>query len=412
MRHPALLLAALALSGCAAGAMPFGAAQQAGGARAQAASRDVVALLRQDNPVIAARDGGAGFDAKLAALAESPWRFFRGAGGIYYRDAAKAFPDAESIPLMGDLHLENMSAQPMGSGVGYDLDDFDDAFTGPARWEIARGATSVYLAAQALGFSQAPALEAYFDGYEKGLGAKAKTLAGPPDADDLGAPAQDAVKKAKKADRASWIAKYAAHGRLIASSKLKPLTGHEHDRLIALAQSSPAWRFGTVLDVGERFAGTASIGGRRWVFLTAGASPSDADDGLVEWKEEQAPVVSNVGWRVGTALAPAARVAGAARYFLPAQRDVPSAVSDGAMSLLQRPLGPDRADVGVADLKKPKDLEAQAKTLGLLAGRAHARSGHAPKLDAKQRGLLADFARREADQITADHAALVAARRR
>lgn len=412
MSHRLLIACALLVGGCAGG-LPTGAALQPSGLDAQQAlQRNVVALLRQDNPVIAGRDGGAGFEAKLAALTESPWRFFRGAAGLFYRDAARTFPDADSIPLMGDLHLENMSAMPMGEGVGYELDDFDDSFTGPARWEVARGATSVILGARALGFAEAPALTAYFEGYADGLKSKPKALAHPVDRDDLSEPAQDALKKAAKAEHAKWIAKYAERGRLLETEKLKPLPSPERERLMAAARQAGAWRYGEILDVASRLAGTASIGRRRFVFLTAGPGPAASDDGLVEWKEAQAPVVAGFGWRVSRALTPGARVAGAVRYFSPLLPEMPVAVADGTVSYVQRPLGPRQADVALTDLKSAKALARHAGTLGLLAGRAHARSGQAErlKLDATRRQAIAAFAERASAQVASDHAALVAAR--
>ncbi|HEY4064204.1 MAG TPA: DUF2252 family protein [Puia sp.] len=91
---------------------------------------------------------------KLAAMAENPFRFFRGTCHLFYEDLHAANPMPASPPawISGDLHLENFgSFKSDNRQVYFDLNDFDEAILAPAIWEIVRMTTSIFVAFDSLG---------------------------------------------------------------------------------------------------------------------------------------------------------------------------------------------------------------------------------------------------------------------
>lgn len=92
---------------------------------------------------------------KYEAMAENPFRFFRGTCHLFYEDLAAATPMPLS-PLTwicGDLHIENFGSY-MGDNklVYFDLNDFDEGVMAPASNEVSRMLTSIYVAFHTLKF--------------------------------------------------------------------------------------------------------------------------------------------------------------------------------------------------------------------------------------------------------------------
>lgn len=86
---------------------------------------------------------------KYKAMAESPFRFFRGSCHLFYEDlsALKTFPKSPLSWICGDLHLENFgSFKGTNRQVYFDLNDFDEAMLAPLNWELARVLCSIYVA--------------------------------------------------------------------------------------------------------------------------------------------------------------------------------------------------------------------------------------------------------------------------
>ncbi len=120
-------------------------------ARRQRLDRYVVAR-------IAAANRGRDTDVlprKFAALAESPFRFFRGTAHLFWDDWRRAPPDCDTGPrtwCCGDLHIENFGSFRGDNGLAYfDINNFDEAASGPALADPLRCLTSIWLAAAGLG---------------------------------------------------------------------------------------------------------------------------------------------------------------------------------------------------------------------------------------------------------------------
>ncbi|WP_316748608.1 DUF2252 domain-containing protein [Pedobacter gandavensis] len=86
---------------------------------------------------------------KYKAMAESPFRFFRGSCHLFYEDLSrvKNFPVSPLTWICGDLHLENFgSFKGNNREVYFDLNDFDESMLAPLNWEMVRMLSSIYVA--------------------------------------------------------------------------------------------------------------------------------------------------------------------------------------------------------------------------------------------------------------------------
>lgn len=115
---------------------------------------------------------------KYKAMAESPFRFFRGTCHLFYEDLSKvkSFPKSPLTWICGDLHLENFgSFKGTNRQVYFDLNDFDEAMLAPLNWELARILCSIYVAFDTLKLKKKRAeemaklfLEVYMDRLKSG----------------------------------------------------------------------------------------------------------------------------------------------------------------------------------------------------------------------------------------------------
>lgn len=111
-------------------------------------------VARMHAPVLARRPKL--LEMKYKKMNESPFSFFRGTPGLFYRDLAriegrKTASGARTI-LVGDLHVENFGSLAKRNGkLTVGLNDFDEATLGPARLDLLRMASSIVLAGKAAG---------------------------------------------------------------------------------------------------------------------------------------------------------------------------------------------------------------------------------------------------------------------
>jgi len=98
---------------------------------------------------------------KYQRMAESAFKFFRGAAIVQARDLAKARVSGISVQACGDCHLLNFGAfaSPERT-LMFDINDFDETFPGPWEWDLKRLGASFVLAARDRGFSTSTASEA------------------------------------------------------------------------------------------------------------------------------------------------------------------------------------------------------------------------------------------------------------
>lgn len=120
-------------------------------------SQDIIKLLEESD---ADRIPGL-IPVKYQRMAESPFKFFRGAAIIQARDLANALVSGIIVQACGDCHLMNFGgfATPERTFV-FDINDFDETFPGPWEWDMKRLGASLILAARDRSFSKQIAKDA------------------------------------------------------------------------------------------------------------------------------------------------------------------------------------------------------------------------------------------------------------
>ncbi|MFH8463049.1 DUF2252 domain-containing protein [Streptomyces sp. NPDC017991] len=90
---------------------------------------------------------------RYGRMLESPFRFYRGAASIMAADLGPVPNSGLTVQLCGDAHLLNfrLLASPERHLV-FDINDFDETWTGPFEWDVKRLAASFAIAARANGF--------------------------------------------------------------------------------------------------------------------------------------------------------------------------------------------------------------------------------------------------------------------
>lgn len=98
---------------------------------------------------------------KYEAMAENPFRFYRGTCHLFYEDLQKAeLPLSPHTWICGDLHIENYgSFKGDNKLVYFDMNDFDEALLAPASYDLLRMLTSIFIAFDSLGFEKERALK-------------------------------------------------------------------------------------------------------------------------------------------------------------------------------------------------------------------------------------------------------------
>ncbi|MCF3961576.1 DUF2252 domain-containing protein [Streptomyces fuscigenes] len=93
---------------------------------------------------------------RYARMAESPFRFYRGAAALMAMDLAGTPDTGLAVQLCGDAHLLNfrLLASPERRLV-FDINDFDETLPGPWEWDVKRLAASLVLAGRENGFDDA-----------------------------------------------------------------------------------------------------------------------------------------------------------------------------------------------------------------------------------------------------------------
>lgn len=93
---------------------------------------------------------------RVHRMLQSPFAFYRGTAAIQAADLAADAATGFDVALCGDAHIANFGiyASPQRALV-FDLNDFDEAASGPWEWDVKRLVTSVVIAARDNGFSAA-----------------------------------------------------------------------------------------------------------------------------------------------------------------------------------------------------------------------------------------------------------------
>jgi uncharacterized protein (DUF2252 family) len=217
---------------------------------------------------------------KYAAMAEGPFRFFRGTCHLFYEDLHAACFAAPS-PITwtcGDLHIENYGSYKADNRLVYfDMNDFDEGILAPAAWELVRMVTSIFVSFDSLGIADQDALQAarhFLQKYAAMLSVGKAFGIDPRTARGIVCSFLTAVEQRKQKE---LLKKHTTHKRsklLIApeyknvlsvnKALKKELAGHIDEWINTGKAASFEFK---VTDVTFRLAGTGSIGVKRYLFL-------------------------------------------------------------------------------------------------------------------------------------------------
>ncbi len=217
---------------------------------------------------------------KYKVMALNVFAFYRGTCHLFYEDmsAASPLPASPATWICGDLHPENFGSFKGDDQQEYfDLNDFDEAMLAPALWEVARMATSIFVAFDSLGLKKTDAEKAvrlFLDTYSNVL-VKGKSLSiDPRTARGVVYDFLNAVKKRKQKEllRRLAVPKKEKFVKLVIDDRHLQLDEGLKKELVSFLSAligkgevlSPDHK---VLDVVFRLAGTGSLGVKRYLFL-------------------------------------------------------------------------------------------------------------------------------------------------
>ncbi|MCM2580014.1 DUF2252 domain-containing protein [Streptomyces meridianus] len=393
---------------------------------------------------------------RYGRMAESPFRFYRGAAAIMAQDLAGTPQSGLRAQLCGDAHMLNfrLLASPERRLV-FDINDFDETLPGPWEWDVKRLAASLVIAARANGFDDLErsfivraAVRAYREGMRRlaGMG-HLEVWYSSAEFGQLGHLLSSKLRKGERERLTRAAAKARRHDNLQAFGKLTAEVDGERrfvpdpPLLVRLEDLLPDVERNTlelgirdlidrysrtlesdrrhlvaqyrVVDVARKVVGVGSVGTRCWIVLLLGR---DGRDPLIlQAKEADRSVLapyagesvhSNHGERVvcGQRLMQAT-----SDIFLGRQRV--HGIDGRQRDFYVRQLR-DWKGIAQPDLMELDTMRAFGEVSGATLARAHARSGDriaiAAYLGRSDRfdRALAEFAESYADQNERDHAAL------
>ena len=191
-----------------------------------------------------------------------------------------ALANGPKVNLHGDCHLENLGTYKTAQGeYAYDLNDFDEAQSGPVGFDLARMGTSILLAAEASGLppeQREQLVSQFLQKYWPGPGRISKdpdSLSKP--LTSLGGKAGKQLDKARLFDQKTYLTEMVADGKFKPSSKvtaLKPEDRQEAASALAeYAKTRPEGpEFFKLKDAAERIAGKGSSELYRNIVLVEG----------------------------------------------------------------------------------------------------------------------------------------------
>lgn len=350
---------------------------------------------------------------KAARMSASPLALLRGAAPLFYELLEKHRSVAEGPPgdgwLVGDCHLENFGAYRTGAlslgessetrnkeRVVFDLNDFDDSFVGPWRFDVLRLVTSLILGGRELGADGPHTLElceALLQAYVDTAFHRKRTPASPRVVTAL-------VDKVQARSRQELLE---ARTRLVGDER-RFVRGPRYEelprKLRAKAERAFAKYVGRLpkaerlpaealepIDAAFRVAGTGSLGCLRVALLVRGKGGRDGA-WVFDMKSEATPSAACLVRP--PRLEPAERVLTAIQACVAQPPRMAGTTKLRGSSMFVRRLMPQEDKLDLTKLNTD-DLEPLARHLGGLLGAGHRRGARrAPKKPwtAKDRAIL------------------------
>ncbi|HEY3822359.1 MAG TPA: DUF2252 family protein [Polyangiaceae bacterium] len=352
---------------------------------------------------------------KADRMTASPLALLRGAAPLFY-ELLEAHPTlAEGPPgegwLVGDCHLENFGAFRTGAlsvketrashateSVVFDLNDFDDTFVGPWRFDVVRLATSLLLGGREIGLDGQRALslcDALLEAYVGAAFHRRKTRASPPCVSSLIEQVRtrtrgqllDARTRVVRGERRFVRGpRYESLPRKLRAKAERAFA--KYVKRLPEAERPPPEAVEVIDDAAFRIAGTGSLGCVRIALLARGKGGADGG-WIFDMKEEDSPSAACL--IKPPKLEPAERVATGLRACVAHPPRMIGTTRLRGSSMFVRRLAPQEDKLDWTTLHE-RDLEPLSRHLGALLGAAHRRGAKrarsAPWTDDERTRLL------------------------
>jgi uncharacterized protein (DUF2252 family) len=335
---------------------------------------------------------------KAERMSASPLALLRGAAPLFY-ELLDAHPTLTEGPrgegwLVGDCHLENFGAFRTGAlrveetqrahaaeKVVFDLNDFDDAFIGPWRFDVVRLATSLILGGREIGLDGQRTLALCDELLAAHAGAafhRRRTPVAPDCVTSL-------VEKVQRRTRPELLNARTqvvdGHRRFVRGPRYEDLPKKlrakaerafaKYVKRLPEAERPPAEAVEFIDDAAFRVAGTGSLGCLRIALLVRGRGGVDGG-WIFDMKEEDEPSAACLVRP--PKLEPAERVATGIRSCVAHPPRMIGTTRLRGSSMFVRRLAPQEDKLDWTTLRQG-DLEPLARHLGALLGAAHRRGG-------------------------------------
>jgi uncharacterized protein (DUF2252 family) len=335
------------------------------------------------------------FNHKIARMAVSPLAFLRGSAPLFYelleRHPALSEGPAGDGWLVGDAHLENFGAYRAGpltlrdstrtldrERVVFDVNDFDEAFVGPWRWDLLRLVTSLVLGGREMGADGPSTLalcDALVDAYVGTVFDRRRAPVPPPAVTSLVERVRARTRKQLLDARTMIVRGTRRFVRGPRYLELVPKLRAKAERAFAKyvgrlsGPERPSGRALEVLDAAFRVAGTGSLGSLRIAVLVRGKGGADGA-WIFDMKEEGIPAAACVVRP--PRLEPAERVSEAIHACVTHPPRMIGTTRLRGYSMLVRRLTPQEDKMDLTKLRS-EDLQPLARYFGALLGAVHRR---------------------------------------
>jgi len=345
------------------------------------------------------------FLRKRERMMASPLALLRGAAPIFY-ELLERNPVLRKGPpgagwLVGDAHVENFGVYRAGvlstketaasrsnEDIVFDVNDFDDAFIGPWRYDVLRLLTSLVLGGRESGSDGPRTLglcAALLESYAIAAFGDQKRNKAPPPPPVIAALIEKVRGRTRKELLDARTRVVDGQRRFVLGSRYEALSPPlrvkaekafgKFVRRLPKSNLAPAEAF-QVVDAAFRVAGTGSLGALRIAVLVRGKGGPDGAwifDMKAEWTPSSAVLVRPPD------LQPAKRVCAAIRACLARPPRMIGWTRLAGESMFVRRLAPQEDKVDLT-LVRPEDLEPLARHFGALLGAVHRRGAtRAPK---------------------------------
>lgn len=335
------------------------------------------------------------FSRKRERMMASPLALLRGAAPLFYEllernPVLRDGPPGEGW-LVGDAHVENFgvfrtgllstketTASRSSDDVAFDVNDFDDAFIGPWRYDVLRLLTSLVLGGRESGTDGPRTLAlcaALLDAHESALFGRDETPAPPPVVEALIQKVRGRTRK-ELLDARTRIVR--GERRFVLGSRYEALSStlrakaekafRKYAKRLPKADSIPAEAF-EVIDAVFRVAGTGSLGALRVAVLVRGKGGPDGA-WIFDMKAEDEP--SGAALVRPPDLPGGERVCAAIRACLARPPRMIGSTRMAGKSMFVRRLAPQEDKVDLTRVRT-EDLEPLARHFGALLGGVHRR---------------------------------------